>query len=154
MKLERKCRGAACRDLCVYIWAFWNKDGYAMMLERAGRSSQIHQDSHTCRPDAGSSSVRSTGIRDRFFSYLWGNYKGFLLLLAAHISSRALRVSRASEQLKHRRQPHWANSPLFYIPHESYYSLPEMLLWKLHSIFWDETSVIYVTFPALWGIMQ
>lgn len=36
---------------------------------------QIHQDTHICRPDDGSSSVRSTGIRDRFSSYLQGTTK-------------------------------------------------------------------------------
>lgn len=64
--------------------------------------------------------------------HTWGgNYKGFLMLLAVHVPSRAVRVSRASLQPAHCCQPRWANAPLLYIPHESLDSLPEALLLKV-----------------------
>lgn len=74
----------------------------------------IHQNILTCRPDAWSSPVRSTGIRDRLFSYLGGG-RGRLQRLPP-VDGRVYH-QQSQFTVPHCRQPHRSTSP--YVVHSS-----------------------------------
>lgn len=106
---------------------------------------QIHQDTHTCRPDAGSCSVRSTGIRDRIVSYLGGTTKASSCCWL-HTSPAEPVYSRHTAAGITRLTPLYCTflmNPMI--------TLPEMLLCKSCSAFSVicETLVVCFTFALL-----